>query len=156
MRLVASYHGVCEITEFENRWSDVHEWYERATLPIEMGGMAIRNMGTGLSTSPLVLLVIALWSRQQNAFHVWQCLKEDWGFFFSFISFTFFLLFNSIFFNLFLLFLRLSWTSDSDFLAASLLVTLLMNSPEDCRSWLLGHQGTASLIYDYSVCIWLV
>ena len=23
----------------------VYEWYERATLPIEKGGMAIRNMG---------------------------------------------------------------------------------------------------------------
>ena len=46
MRLVASCHGVYEATEFEDRWSDVHGWYERATLPIEMGGMAIRNMGT--------------------------------------------------------------------------------------------------------------
>ena len=45
MRLVASYHGVYEATELEDRWSDVHDWYERATLPIEMGGMAIRNMG---------------------------------------------------------------------------------------------------------------
>ena len=46
MRLVASYHGIYEATEFEDRWADVHGWYERATLPIEMGGMAIRNMGT--------------------------------------------------------------------------------------------------------------
>ena len=46
MRLVASYHGVYEVTEFEDRWAEVHGWYERATLPIEMGGMAIRNMGT--------------------------------------------------------------------------------------------------------------
>ena len=30
-----------EATEFEDRWSDVHDWYERATLPIEMGGMAM-------------------------------------------------------------------------------------------------------------------
>ena len=45
MRLVASYHGVYEAIEFDDKWSDVHDWYERATLPIEMGGMAIRNMG---------------------------------------------------------------------------------------------------------------
>ena len=43
MRLVASYHGVYEATEFEDRWSDVHGWYERATLPIEMGGMGRRS-----------------------------------------------------------------------------------------------------------------
>merc|ERR1711907_490244 len=41
MRLVASYHGVYEAIEFDDRWSDVHDWYERATLPIEMGGMAM-------------------------------------------------------------------------------------------------------------------
>ena len=45
MRLVASYHGVYDAIEFDDKWSDVHDWYERATLPIEMGGMAIRNMG---------------------------------------------------------------------------------------------------------------
>ena len=45
MRLVASYHGVCEKAEMESRWSTVYEWYEKATLPIEKGGMAIRNMG---------------------------------------------------------------------------------------------------------------
>ena len=44
MRLVASYHGVYEATEIEDKWSDVIEWYERATLPVELGGMAIRNM----------------------------------------------------------------------------------------------------------------
>ena len=44
MRLVASYHGVYEATEIEDKWSDVVEWYERATLPVELGGMAIRNM----------------------------------------------------------------------------------------------------------------
>jgi len=53
MRLVASYHGVYEVTEFEDRWSDVHDWYERATLPIELGGMAIRNMGLNLSKKSL-------------------------------------------------------------------------------------------------------
>ena len=44
MRLVASYHGVYEATEIEDKWSDVVEWCERATLPVELGGMAIRNM----------------------------------------------------------------------------------------------------------------
>ena len=45
MRLVASYHGIFERVEVESRWPTVHEWYEKATLPIEKGVMAIRNMG---------------------------------------------------------------------------------------------------------------
>ena len=45
MRLVASYHGVCDKAEVEGRWPIIHEWHERATLPIENGGMAMRNMG---------------------------------------------------------------------------------------------------------------
>ena len=45
MRLIASYHGVSEKTEVENDWPTVYEWYEKAVLPIEKGGMAIRNMG---------------------------------------------------------------------------------------------------------------
>ena len=48
MRLVASYHGVCDKAEVESRWPIIHEWCERATLPIENGGMAIRNMGMGV------------------------------------------------------------------------------------------------------------
>ena len=43
MRLVASYHGVCEESEVQSKWPVVHEWYERATLPIEKGGVAIRD-----------------------------------------------------------------------------------------------------------------
>ena len=35
----------------DSRWPAVHEWYERATLPIEKGGMAIRNMGMVASTA---------------------------------------------------------------------------------------------------------
>ena len=45
MRLVASYHGVSDKSEVQSNWADVYEWHERATLPIEKGGMAIRNMG---------------------------------------------------------------------------------------------------------------
>lgn len=45
MRLVASYHGVCKEDEVNNNWPTVYEWYERATFPIEKGGMAIRIMG---------------------------------------------------------------------------------------------------------------
>ncbi len=45
MRLVASYHGISEKAEVENNWPTVYEWYEKAALPIEKGGMAIRNMG---------------------------------------------------------------------------------------------------------------
>ena len=41
--MVASCHGVYDASELENRWSDVHNWRERATLPIEMGGMAIET-----------------------------------------------------------------------------------------------------------------
>ena len=44
MRLVASYHGVCDDVEMIARGPEISEWYERATLPIEKGGMAIRNM----------------------------------------------------------------------------------------------------------------
>ena len=44
MRLVASYHGVSDKTEVDSNWQEVYEWYERSTLPIEKGGMAIRNM----------------------------------------------------------------------------------------------------------------
>ena len=68
MRLAASYHGVYEATELEDRWSDVHDWYERATLPIEieMGGMAyghniyIRNMGTVALTAYACSLGVSL------------------------------------------------------------------------------------------------
>ena len=45
MRLAASYHGVSEKVEIENNWPTVYEWYEKAALSIEKGGMAIRNMG---------------------------------------------------------------------------------------------------------------
>ena len=45
MRLVTLYHDVCEATEFEDRWSDVHGWRERAPSPIEMGGVATRDAG---------------------------------------------------------------------------------------------------------------
>ena len=40
---------MCDKAEVESTWpiiAIIHEWYERATLPIENGGMAIiRNMG---------------------------------------------------------------------------------------------------------------
>ena len=45
MRLVASHHGISEKSEIENNWPIAYEWYEKAILPIEKGGLAIRNMG---------------------------------------------------------------------------------------------------------------
>ena len=51
MRLAASRHGIYEATEFEDRWSDAHGWRERATLPIEAGGVATRDMGTAALTA---------------------------------------------------------------------------------------------------------
>ena len=45
MRLVASYHGVCDKAVVESRWPIIHEWCERATSPTENGGMAMRSMG---------------------------------------------------------------------------------------------------------------
>jgi len=46
MRLVGSCHGVCEKAEVDSRWPELHEWHGRATLPIEKGGLAMRNIGT--------------------------------------------------------------------------------------------------------------
>ena len=60
MRLVASYHGVCDKAEIDRRWPIVCEWYERATLPIENGGMAIRNMGIVALTAYACSLVASL------------------------------------------------------------------------------------------------
>ena len=44
MRLVASYHGVSEKLEVENNWPAVYEWHERATLPIEKGGLSGKEL----------------------------------------------------------------------------------------------------------------
>lgn len=45
MRLVASYHPAYDENELIRRWSIIHEWYERATTPIEKGGMSRRSVG---------------------------------------------------------------------------------------------------------------
>merc|ERR1711871_1368616 len=60
MRLVASYHGVSDKYEVDANWPDVYEWYERATLPIEKGGMAIRNMAVVALTAFVCSLTASL------------------------------------------------------------------------------------------------
>ena len=76
MRLVASYHGVYDKAEIERRWPIVYEWYERATLPIENGGMAIRNMGVVALTAYACSLVASL-KRMAAIFPDWITLDPQ-------------------------------------------------------------------------------
>jgi hypothetical protein len=75
MRLVASYHGVSEKIEVENNWPVVYEWYERATLPIEKGGMAIRNMGVVALTAFACSLAASL-KHMASIFPEWVTLGQ--------------------------------------------------------------------------------
>ena len=75
MRLVASYHGVLDKSEVQSNWADVYEWYERATLPIEKGGMAIRNMGVVALTAFACSLTASL-KHMANIFPEWITLEQ--------------------------------------------------------------------------------
>ena len=71
MRLVASYHGVCEEAEVDRRWPEAHEWYERATLSIENGGMAIRDM------EAFACSLVASLKRVATIFPEWATLGQQ-------------------------------------------------------------------------------
>ena len=43
-RLIASYHGVHDVNDFNFDQAHVMALYERAALPIEKGGMALNNV----------------------------------------------------------------------------------------------------------------
>ena len=76
MRLVASYHGVSEKAEIENNWPIVYEWYEKAVLPIEKGGLAIRNMGVVALTAFACSLVASL-KHMATVFPEWITLGQQ-------------------------------------------------------------------------------
>ena len=70
MRLVASYHGISDKTEVDSNWQEVYEWYERSTLPIEKGGMAIRNMAVVALTAFACSLTASL----KHMANIFPCL----------------------------------------------------------------------------------
>ena len=59
----------------QSNWADVYEWYERATLPIEKGGMAIRNMGVVALTAFACSLTASL-KHMANIFPEWITLGQ--------------------------------------------------------------------------------
>jgi hypothetical protein len=75
MRLVASYHGISDKTEVDSNWQEVYEWYERSTLPIEKGGMAIRNMAVVALTAFACSLTASL-KHMANVFPEWITLGQ--------------------------------------------------------------------------------
>ena len=44
MKLLASYHGIYDDNDFNRSRDQIAELYERAALPIEQGGMGLRNI----------------------------------------------------------------------------------------------------------------
>ena len=58
MKLLASYHGIYDDNDFNRSRDQIAELYERAALPIEKGGMGLRNISLiSLTAFPCSLAV---------------------------------------------------------------------------------------------------
>jgi len=79
MMLVASYHGVYDENELNHKWPSIHEWYERVALPIEKGGMALRNVGA-IALTAFACSIAASLKHMATIFPDWFTLGQDGAF----------------------------------------------------------------------------
>ena len=75
MKLVTSYHGIYDADDFNRNRAQIAELYERAALPIEKGGMALRNVALIALTSFTCSLAASL-TDLANVFPDWIELRR--------------------------------------------------------------------------------
>lgn len=76
IKLVASYYGIDDEEEFNRKWPFIHEWYERAALPIKKGSMALKNVGAVAFTAFVCSIASSL-KHLATIFPDWITLAQD-------------------------------------------------------------------------------
>lgn len=73
---MASYHGDYDEGEFNRRQRSIHEWYERAALPFERCGMALRDV-SAVALTAFVCLIAASLNHMATIFPDWITVGQD-------------------------------------------------------------------------------